>query len=169
MSRNRVEWSRALVEAASKGELPPEQEAGFWSIVRERVEAEREFEEEGLAGLIEREASEAPAVRPSSSSRIVLSDDDPLRSLTAREYFEALTGESVPHSGMVRCPSRDHEDRHPSCHVGGVEEGLWHCFSCGAGSTVYDLGAEISGIEPRGQDFHELRTWIAQRLLGAPT
>ena len=43
------------------------------------------------------------------------------------------------------------------------------CFGCGVGGTVYDLARELSGIGDRGDEFRELRRWLARELLGATT
>jgi len=88
---------------------------------------------------------------------------DPLRAVPLSVAVEILTGESVPPSGMVRCPLPGHEDRSPSCHVG---DGLFHCFGCSRGGSLYDLAAEIYGLEPRGAGFFEIRRRLALDLLG---
>lgn len=37
---------------------------------------------------------------------------------------------------MILCPV--HQENHPSCGV-DKEKGIWHCFSCGASGTLYNL------------------------------
>jgi len=89
--------------------------------------------------------------------------EDALLRVSLPVAFEILVGDPVPHSGMVPCPAPDHEDRRPSCHVA---DRLFHCFSCGAAGSLYDLGALIFGIPPRGESFFELRERLALALLG---
>jgi hypothetical protein len=83
-----------------------------------------------------------------------------LEALDLREAWESLTGEEVPHHGMVACPSPDHEDRNPSC---SVRDERWRCFACGATGTVIDLAAIVFDVEPYGAGFFEVR----KRLLEA--
>jgi len=87
--------------------------------------------------------------------------NDPLRALPLAVAFEVLTGELVPRSRMVLCPV--HEERTPSCKV---DDDLWYCHGCGAGGSLYDLGAHLYGISPRGAAFFELRSRLATELLG---
>jgi hypothetical protein len=89
--------------------------------------------------------------------------DDPVRSVPLPVAFEILLGETVPRSGgMVRCPSPDHEDRSPSFRVG---DELFHCFGCGRGGSVVDLGGLLWGIEPRGAGYFEICRRLEAELL----
>ena len=55
------------------------------------------------------------APRPSGpSTRRSDPENDVLDTIPPPVYFEALTGEAVPHHGRVHCPIPDHDDRHPS-------------------------------------------------------
>jgi hypothetical protein len=77
--------------------------------------------------------------------------------------FEILLGQTVPRSsGMVRCPSPDHEDRSPSFRVG---DELFHCFGCGRGGSVVDLGGLVWEIEPRGAGYVEICRRLEAELL----
>jgi hypothetical protein len=90
--------------------------------------------------------------------------DDPLHSIAPPEYFETLTGLVADRDGKVLCPF--HEDRTPSLHIYDDPGRGWICFGCGRGGTIIDLGAELSGINPRGPDYGRLRSWLIERLLG---
>ena len=81
--------------------------------------------------------------------------DDPLLALEPRAYLEALTGLPVARDGKVSCPF--HDARTPSLHVYATPAGGWYCFGCGRGTSVYDLAADLWGLEPCGADFLELR------------
>jgi hypothetical protein len=78
--------------------------------------------------------------------------------------FEILLGETVPRSGMIRCPLPGHEDRVPSCRIGHE---LFHCFGCGRGGSIVDLAAELWGIEPRGAGYREICERLESELLPA--
>jgi len=99
----------------------------------------------------------ATSTRPGT---VVLSTDDPLKSIPPVVYVEALTGEVVPASGFISCPL-DHEDRTPSFQV---LESHWRCFGCNRGGGIIDLGAALYGLEPRGRGFHEIRRRLAADL-----
>ncbi len=103
-----------------------------------------------------------PRGRHRGHAGVPLDHRDPLRALPLAAAFEILLGQTVPRSGMVRCPLPGHDDRTPSCRVG---DELWHCFGCHAGGSLIDLGAEIYGLTPRGEPFFELRKRLALDLL----
>jgi hypothetical protein len=92
------------------------------------------------------------------------SPTDPVKAIPLPVAFEVLAGEAVPRSGMVRCPSSDHEDRSPSCHVSAD---VFYCFGCGRGGSIVDLGGLLWGIEPRGAGFREIRERLESELLPA--
>jgi CHC2 zinc finger len=102
-----------------------------------------------------------PERRPSGPRPI---GDEPLLSIPAPVYVEALAGLIPGRDGKVACPF--HEDRTPSLHV-YEGDGGWYCFGCGRGGSVIDFAAELFGIEPRGEGFRQLRERIAARLLSA--
>lgn len=62
-------------------------------------------------------------------------------------------------NAMVHCPF--HEDRTPSFSI-HLEEGVWHCFSCGQGGTLKKLYRELG----KGVDLN-VRLYQAQRLAGS--
>jgi hypothetical protein len=95
---------------------------------------------------------------------VELDPGDPIRAVPLPAAFEILTGEAVPRSGMVRCPSADHEDRTPSCHV---EDEVFFCHGCCRGGSLIDLGALLWEIEPRGAGYHEIRRRLEAELLPA--
>jgi hypothetical protein len=90
---------------------------------------------------------------------------DPLLALDPAFYVGELLSIAVGRNRKVTCPF--HRDAHPSLHVYPTAAQGWHCFSCGRGGTVYDLAAALRGVEPRGQDFVRLRSWLRRRLLRA--
>jgi hypothetical protein len=66
-----------------------------------------------------------------------------LPSVSVIEIYEAVTGVSagknrVSGGLLVRCPSADHNDAHPSCLL-KPGEGVWTCFSCRAKGGKLDL------------------------------
>ena len=113
------------------------------------------------------------AVRPRSGSRPrsprdPIDDRDVLDEIDPRDYWEALTGEPVEANGRARCPVVGHEDVHPSVVVYDEPGRGWWCPVCDVGGSAVDLAAVITGIVPRGKGYHELRRWIAERLLNSP-
>jgi hypothetical protein len=92
---------------------------------------------------------------------------DPYKRISPPEYFERLAGIDVPRGGLVRCPARWHEDRHPSCSVGVDANAGWccHAASCGARGAIYDLASVLlggpSGRELRGEAFKRARAYVA--------
>ena len=95
---------------------------------------------------------------------VELDPGDPIRAVPLPAAFEILTGEAVPRSGMVRCPSADHEDRTPSCHV---EDEVFFCHGCCRGGSLIDLGALLWEIEPRGAGYREIRRRLEAELVPA--
>ena len=89
--------------------------------------------------------------------------DDRLLALEPRAYVQALTGLPVGRDGKVSCPF--HEDRTPSLHVYETPAGGWYCFGCGRGSSIYDLAADLWGLETRGADFLEVRRRLYELFL----
>jgi hypothetical protein len=99
------------------------------------------------------------------AGRVQFENDDPLKRIGAREYLELLLGEPVPSSGMIRCPLSTHEDREPSFKAYEIR---WVCFGCGAKGDIYDLAAELWGLDVR-RDFRELKLRLLDELLGRRT
>lgn len=48
---------------------------------------------------------------------------------------------------MFHCISQDHEDRNPSMSISN-ENGLAHCFACGAGFNIISLARELGHDKP---------------------
>jgi hypothetical protein len=69
---------------------------------------------------------------------------DPYRDIAPSDYFLRLAAITLPQYGNVSCPHAHHEDRDPSCRVGGLNEG-WLCHGCGAGGGIYDLASAVAG------------------------
>jgi len=88
---------------------------------------------------------------------------DPLLDVEPAIYVSALLGVAVGRERKVSCPF--HTDEHPSLHAYPTPEQGWHCFSCGRGGSVYDLAAQLFGMQPRGVEFLKLRALLEQRLL----
>jgi hypothetical protein len=88
-------------------------------------------------------------------------EPDRLVEIDAAVYLEAF-GSEILSGGRARCPHRDHEDRNPSVSYRGGE---WFCFTCAEGGGIYQAASAASGIDTRGQEFIELRRWIADRLI----
>lgn len=151
--------------------LTQEEQDGAWDALAHREKCRRDIELHDLAfdqGWPLDEANPDPRallVAPRSLPRRGVAGDDIFDSIPPPVYFEALTGEAVV-SGRVRCPAPGHEDVHPSCVVYDEPgRGFW-CPVCEAAGSAIDLGSLITGIEPRGEGYWELRRWIAARLLG---
>ena len=89
-----------------------------------------------------------------------------LASIPAETYLPILDPDCEPSRGHVRCPLPDHEDRHPSA---TYKDSVWYCHRCGEGGGIFQLGSELSGLGDHGDEFCELRRWVAERMLGAAT
>jgi hypothetical protein len=82
------------------------------------------------------------------------SEDRQLLAIPTADYVRVL-GEREPNrAGKVACPF--HDDRTPSLQV--YEGGSFYCFGCRRGGTIYDFAAHLWGVEPRGEEFVELRS-----------
>lgn len=57
-------------------------------------------------------------------------------------------GASANGNAPIRCPSPEHEDRHPSASV-SLASGAWFCNACGAKGSPWDLAVEL-GQNRRG-------------------
>lgn len=97
---------------------------------------------EELAGRMPDPPGPAIVRRRSSAREREIRGPDPYKSIPAEDYFWRLAGIEVPHDGVVSCPSPDHPDLKPSCHVGDYR---WRCWSCGREGTLYDLESVIKG------------------------
>ena len=106
-----------------------------------------------------------PLARHERHHRALHELDDPLRSIPAAVYSEALTGRPVSSSGKVRCPFHSGGDeRTPSLHVYQDPARGWCCHACHRGGSYIDFCAYWYGIEPRGAGYHEIRRRFAADL-----
>lgn len=110
------------------------------------------------------ELADPPSVGSPATSPARGSDDDVLLTIEPAVYVRALIGAEPGRDGKVRCPF--HDDHTPSLHVYADAERGWTCFGCNRGGTIYDFGAALWGLEPRGEGFRELRRRLAAELLG---
>ena len=91
---------------------------------------------------------------------------DPYKRIPPPEYFQRLSGITVPRGGLVRCPAPWHDDTHPSCSVGTDATQGWHCHAagCGARGAIYDLASVLHagpwGRELRGEEFKQARARV---------
>jgi len=88
-----------------------------------------------------------------------------IAAIPAETYLPMLDPDCEPDRGRVRCPLPDHEDRHPSA---SYKDSVWYCHRCGEGGGIFTAAAAITGLGERGDEFCELRKWLAERMLGVP-
>lgn len=107
------------------------------------------------------------ALRRSTGPAGSVPQGDVLLEIPPPVYVAALCHVEVPdRGGTICCPVPGHEDRTPSFHVYAEPDRGWYCFgACACGGSIYDLGAVLFGIEPRGREFHDLRKLLARELL----
>lgn len=90
---------------------------------------------------------------------------DELGHISPLDYFPRLTGREVGHNGKAQCPFHGGgKERTPSLHVYADPAKGWTCFGCGAGGTVFDLGAALWDLPTRGEGFKELRERLAREM-----
>lgn len=147
--------------------LPEEDQEVMWGRLRQKIEDRRYADD--LIEFPRRRPTRRPVRSvPRAAGTQPQTTDDPLRSVLPPDYFEALAGVEIPsRGGVVHCCLPGHDDRTPSLKVWPHPDKGFHCFGCGRGGTIYDLGRELSGLPDRGPGFIELRDWIAERVLGA--
>ncbi len=93
--------------------------------------------------------------------------NDPLLKIPASTYIPLLTGQEVNRAGFVQCPL--HDDWNPSLKVYDRAKRGWFCFQCRRGGSIFDFGAHLYGLEPRGTAFHDIRRRLAADLLETST
>ncbi len=170
--------------------LPVDMQSEAWMELGRRIEAQsrERFAEERLGGWatsqeiadeialiwrgeirgiplggVEPAKREASRGVPAARGR----DDDALMEISPTVYVAILTGREIGRDGKVDCPFHDGGDeRTASLHVYDDPARGWYCFACGRGGTIVDLAAELYGIEPRGQGFHDIRRRLIDELLG---
>jgi CHC2-type zinc finger protein len=82
---------------------------------------------------------------------------DGTRGLTVPLVLRLLGAQSPDYQGFISCPSPEHPDRHPSCHVTKDQRG-WACFACGAKGGVLDLIVNLGFAADR----KEAASWLEQ-------
>jgi CHC2 zinc finger/RepB DNA-primase from phage plasmid len=131
------------------------------AVAMRRLEARKRFEPEQVVDRcveidvapLEQRWREAPARNATG---------DPLLALPPDVYVAELLGVRPGRNRKISCPF--HDDARPSLHVYTVAERGWSCFSCRRGGSVYDLAAELWGLETRGREFVELRRRLMDRF-----
>jgi hypothetical protein len=134
--------------------LPEGAEDACWRKQRRDCDRHNRYLLEGPGSSKPRASAGSP--RSDSSGevrRLRPPTDDPVKAIPLAVAFEVLAGETVPRSGMVRCPSAGHEDQTPSCHVSAD---VFYCHGCGRGGSIVDLGGLLWEIEPRGSGYVEI-------------
>jgi hypothetical protein len=77
-------------------------------------------------------------------------DVERLKAIPAEDYVEKLTGEEIGRNRKINCPLPDHDERTPSFHVRDLG---WKCYGCQESGTIYDLGAALWDLDPKGSGF----------------
>jgi hypothetical protein len=136
---------------------------------RHRIESEylyeRRLREEWPPPKRHQPQQRSTAATSAKPGSVRLSSHDPLKKIEPRLYVEALTGETVPVNGWLRCPLPDHDDTTPSFQV---LQSHWRCFGCNRGGDIIKLAEALYGVEARGRGYWQLRDRILERLLWAP-
>lgn len=105
--------------------------------------------------------------RPAQKRAITAADwrkpTEVLAGIPAEVYIPALTDSEVFPGGRCNCPWPDHEDNNPSA---TFKDTVFFCHACGQGAGIFQLGAALSGLGDHGDQFFELRKWLAERMLG---
>ena len=145
-------------------EAVPEQIREEWDRRRLIQIADRRYVN-GQVGLVryKRRRPKRPAQK-----RTVTADDwrkptEILAGIPAEVYIPALTDSEVFPGGRCNCPLPDHDDFNPSA---TFKDSVWYCHRCGEGGGIFQLGSALSGLGDRGDQFFELRKWLAERILG---
>lgn len=103
--------------------------------------------------------------RAEREARGAMEPTDPFNGIDAEVYIRRLTGQQAQR-GFFRCPFHsDSDERTPSLHATGM---FWFCHGCRRGGTIYDFGAHLWEITPRGDGFKELQVKLAGALRGVP-
>ena len=89
--------------------------------------------------------------------------DGLLLAIPAATYIPALTGRQPNLAGKIHCPF--HDDNSPSLQLYDHD---WYCFGCRIGGSIYDFGAHLWALQPRGQQFLQLRQRLATELHPPP-
>lgn len=144
--------------------LPESERAAMWQRLRERTEDRRFLD--GDAAFVSRRPKPR---RINRQSPIASGGDDwrrgteALAAIPSEVYIPVLTDSDPLPGGRVRCPLPDHDDRHPSA---TYRKTVWYCHRCGEGGGIFQLGSALSGLGDHGDEFGELRRWLAEQMLG---
>ena len=101
-----------------------------------------------------RQRSTPPATRVARSEF-----DQLLLAIPAATYIPALTGRQPNRAAKIQCPF--HDDNTPSLQLYDHD---WYCFGCRIGGSIYDFGAHLWALQPRGHQFLQLRQRLATEL-----
>jgi hypothetical protein len=110
-----------------------------------------------------RRPTRGPAFRSDTSADNWRRETEVLAQVPAETYLPVFSPDCEPHRGRIRCPLPDHEDLHPSA---TYRDSVWFCHRCGEGGGIFRAASAITGLADRGDQFPELRRWVADRLLG---
>jgi hypothetical protein len=130
------------------------------TVVAERLQPERRVSPPGLLHGLPDPPQPPPATPAQHHGD---ADGDALRDISPLVYIQALTGITPSLNGKVSCPFHG-TDRTPSLHVYSKPADGWYCYGCQRGGSIFDLGAEVSGLTTRGRDFIELRRRLHETL-----
>ena len=139
--------------------LPEARQDEVWTALGRRMDRLNEWLAEETQALAPA-SGDAPAHRGHRPGREAT---DAIRAVPLAYVVEALTGEPVARSGVLRCPLPDHDDRAPSFTV--YADNRFHRFGCGAHGSALDFAAAAWGLDVR-RDFPEVRDRLAGVLLG---
>ncbi len=107
-------------------------------------------------GLVDPSPRQRPTRAPVRTAASEL--DQQLLEIPAATYVPVLTGRHPNRAGKIHCPF--HEDATPSMQLYQHD---WYCYgACRTGGTIYDLGALLYGLRPRGREFLQLRQRLAE-------
>jgi CHC2 zinc finger len=107
-----------------------------------------------------------PKRRPATTGRVEHALDprrSVLHELAPTEYVPLLTGREIGRDGKAECPF--HEDWNPSLHVYDQPRDGWFCFQCERGGDIFNLAAELFGLDSQ-RDFREVKRRLLDALLG---
>lgn len=131
------------------------------AVVAERVRGWQRLDVDELVDALPDDDQPSPTPRQ-QGRRHDRREPDRLLQIAPAVYVQALTGRAPGRDGKVCCPL--HDDKTPSMHVYPEPAQGWFCFGCQRGGSIFDLGAAIYGLQPRGRDFIELRARLEEAL-----
>jgi len=155
----------------------PDQERVFYALpepVRRDFSDQviRQREDERFAdGYVGFKSHRKPKAKTAYKPRPLTAQDwrpgtEAIAGVPAETWLPIIAGVEPLPGGRVRCPLPDHEDNNPSA---TYRDTVWFCHRCGVGGGIFTAASAISGLGDRGDQFFDLRKWVAERLLGVPT